>query len=498
MKKEYIVATCKKTKKVFKDYKNSSGVLTEHIKKIYPDLIHPSNFIKRKYKIDTGKFWHEQYFDIKKIEKEIELKKCKFCNWETKDINNNSGQYTIHLLKHHNLDTEQYLKKFPEEKFLFKTFVDNKKNKEKMLSNKDNYVICKICDKKLKTLTNTHLKKHKIDLEKYKEMYPNEVYHSQSFIKRTSKNLKNATTKIKNSYISKPEISLKQFLTSLNIDFDNNNRKFLSGVEIDIINHTNKIGIEFNGNLYHTENYGGKLKNFHLNKTNLMNKKGYFLIHITEDEWELKNEIVKNKLKHIFQKSNLKNIHARSCQIKELNSIEKDIFLNKYHIQGEDKSNIKLGAFFNNELIAVMTFDNIRQMNGKNKNNDLFELKRFCVNFNYNVPGIFGKILKFFIKNYNPNKIISFADRRWTLNKENNLYTKTGFILTQILKPDYTYYNSKVSRFKRFHKFSFGKSSLKKKFPEIYDEKKTEWEMMQMLKYDRIWDCGKFKYELIL
>ena len=38
--------------------------------------------------------------------------------------------------------------------------------------------------------------------------------------------------------------------------------------------------------------------------------------------------------------------------------------------------------------------------------------------------------------------------------------------------------------------------SLKKKFPQIYDNNKTEWEMMQELGYDRIWDCGKFKYEM--
>jgi hypothetical protein len=71
-----------------------------------------------------------------------------------------------------------------------------------------------------------------------------------------------------------------------------------------------------------------------------------------------------------------------------------------------------------------------------------------------------------------------------------------GFTCIDILKPDYSYYNKLSHRSNRLHKFGFGKSALKKRYPNIYDDSKTEWEMMQELGYDRIWDCGKFKYEL--
>jgi len=106
-------------------------------------------------------------------------------------------------------------------------------------------------------------------------------------------------------------------------------------------------------------------------------------------------------------------------------------------------------------------------------------------------------VVKNFIKKYNPSKIISFGDARWVLNKDSNLYTKIGFKLSKILQPDYKYFKPSISRNKRLHKFGFGKSSLKRKFPEIYSEEKTESEMMKEMGYDRIWDCGLFKYELI-
>jgi GT2 family glycosyltransferase len=66
-----------------------------------------------------------------------------------------------------------------------------------------------------------------------------------------------------------------------------------------------------------------------------------------------------------------------------------------------------------------------------------------------------------------------------------------------IIVPKIYYYNSKIDRYRRFHKFGFGKNNLKKRFPEL-DYNKTEKELTSELGYDRIWDCGLYKYELSL
>jgi hypothetical protein len=44
---------------------------------------------------------------------------------------------------------------------------------------------------------------------------------------------------------------------------------------------------------------------------------------------------------------------------------------------------------------------------------------------------------------------------------------------------------------------SLNKAKLKKLHPYI-DLEKTEWQILQELGYDRIWDCGKIKWELQL
>jgi hypothetical protein len=157
-----------------------------------------------------------------------------------------------------------------------------------------------------------------------------------------------------------------------------------------------------------------------------------------------------------------------------------------------------VGAYYNNTLYAVMTFNNNRYMNNGNDNNhSTYELTRFAVKMGYNICGIASRLLKYFITNNKATKIISFADRRWTPSQNNNLYTKLGFICTSILKPDYSYYNRSLHRSNRLHKFGFGKSSIRKRFPEIYNENKTEWQMMQELGYDRIWDAGQYRFAIL-
>ena len=125
------------------------------------------------------------------------------------------------------------------------------------------------------------------------------------------------------------------------------------------------------------------------------------------------------------------------------------------------------------------------------KGSDKWELTRFASDYNYICCGVGGKLFNWFIKNYNPTEVKSFADRRWTLDKDNNLYTKLGFVLEKELKPDYEYIlNSNPT--KRIHKFNFRKQILHKKhgFPLTM----TESEMVKELGYSKIWNCGLFKF----
>ena len=96
------------------------------------------------------------------------------------------------------------------------------------------------------------------------------------------------------------------------------NRVILDGKEIDIYIPEIKLGIEFNGLYWHSEE-GGKDSKYHLNKTELCESNGIKLIHIFEDEWLYKKNIVKSRLKNILGLTENK-IYARKCEIKEISS----------------------------------------------------------------------------------------------------------------------------------------------------------------------------------
>ncbi len=259
------------------------------------------------------------------------------------------------------------------------------------------------------------------------------------------------------------------------------NRCILEGKEIDIYLPKYKIGIEFNGLRWHSEEFG-KDKWYHYNKMIKANDKGIKLIQIFEDEYNDKKEIVFSKLLHIIGKcENLPKIMGRKCEIKEISHENALEFLNKNHIQGYGNSTIRLGAYFQDNLIAVMCFT-------KTEKKDIWILNRFASDNSYICQGIGGKLFNYFIKKYNPIEIKSFADRRWTIN-ENNLYIKLGFKLDKVLNPDYRYVSNNKGR---IHKFNLRKKTLHNKYDFPIDM--TEKKMVEKLGLYKIWDCGLYRY----
>lgn len=228
---------------------------------------------------------------------------------------------------------------------------------------------------------------------------------------------------------------------------------------------------------------------------NIKNNNDDNSIYIYKSEFNNKTEIINQMIK--YHDNELKNkVYGRECVIKFIDDKNiKSSFLKDNHILGNDKSSIIYGAYNGSDLLAIMTFDDKRNMSS-GSSLDTYELTRFCVKNDIIVCGIFNKILKKFINDYKPKKILSFADRRFSIRK-NNIYENNGFRLIKTLGCDYKYI-SKDNPTKLYHKFGFGKSSIKKKFPKIYDKNKTEYEMMSHLNYSQVWDCGKYRYELEL
>ena len=297
----------------------------------------------------------------------------------------------------------------------------------------------------------------------------------------------NSCPKVK-SNISKPELELYDLIKSHFPDTLHNDRLLINPYEIDILVPSRKMAVEYCGLYWHSE-LNGKDKHYHLNKLNLCKDKGYNLIIIFEDEWLYKKEIVISRLKNIFGVSDNKRIHARQCDIREISYRESSEFIDRNHLQGKSNDKIRLGAFFRNDLVSVMTFGKLSISKGGKAEEDVYELNRFCSDYKYNVTGIASKLLKGFTKNFKPKKIISYSDRRWSTG---NLYKILGFTHSHSSNPSYWYFINDV----RFHRFNFRKNVLKRKL-ETFNSHLTEWRNMVENKYNRIWDCGNDRWEFV-
>jgi hypothetical protein len=249
---------------------------------------------------------------------------------------------------------------------------------------------------------------------------------------------------------------------------------YRDGLEIDIYLPKLKIGFEFNGLYWHSDEY--KERNYHLDKTNYFKDKLIKVIHIWEDDWVFKKEIIKSQLKNLLNLSC--KIFARKCNVREVSTKESREFLENNHIQGKVNSSLKLGLYYNEYLVSLMTFD---YFEGRKKMEDSgWNLNRFCNRTGISVVGGASKLLKYFTNNYNVKRIISYADKDWSVG---DLYYKLGFSDIGGNGPDYKY----IVDGKRVHKSRYKKSKLKTKL--------TESKQMELNGIKRIYDCGKIKFE---
>lgn len=224
--------------------------------------------------------------------------------------------------------------------------------------------------------------------------------------------------------VSLPELEICNIIKP--IEFVERERTILEGKEIDIYVPSFNIGIEYDGLIWHSEKFG-KDKNYHLWKLNKCKEKGVELIQIFEDEWLNHKDVCIFYLKKVFNINKQRVISFQGCEYMYVD--DKSVinsFLNKNTIRGEVGFSKCVGAFYNGELIACMTFR-------KSKNDFIINCIAFDINYSYD--GLEGKMLEFFISNDKCNNIILFVDRRWHINENDSVYIRIGFKLDSYTKP---------------------------------------------------------------
>lgn len=253
-------------------------------------------------------------------------------------------------------------------------------------------------------------------------------------------------------------------------------RKIIPPLELDIYIPEKHLAIEVNGLHWHSTN-SGTPKNYHLNKTKLCEDLGIRLIHIFDIEWVNHKDILKSMIASALGIYDRK-IYARNCVVKEVSSTETKQFLETNHIQGSVNSSYRLGLFYKDKLVQLITIGKSRFKTGE------YELLRMCTKLNTQVIGGFSKLLQ-----HQPyNNLISFIDRSKFSGKA---YLQSGWSIVEYTQPSYFYFRRDVGKLNRL---SAQKHKLEKLLGSSnFDASKTEIQNMIDNGFYQVYDCGNVK-----
>jgi len=301
---------------------------------------------------------------------------------------------------------------------------------------------------------------------------------SYGYFKSCSKDCSDNITKIPIVHKSDKRQVADEFvewLNSLELNYECD-KKINSRYTVNFFFPDFKIAIDY------VELYGGSElfynKKHKINKLLYLKKQGIQLVTVFENEWKEKQDIVKSIISAKVKKFKLR-VYARQCDLMEISQEDYKNFVLENHVQGYVAGKIKLGLFYNGELIQICSFGKSRF-----KKNEV-ELIRSCSRKYCQVVGGFSRLINYFVKEYNIRTIVSFADLRY--------FDAHGYIdweIIDVCNPNYWYWDQKHMGVESRIKYQ------KHKLPELlehFDIKKTEVENMYDNGFIRIWDCGNFK-----
>jgi hypothetical protein len=256
------------------------------------------------------------------------------------------------------------------------------------------------------------------------------------------------------------------------------------GRDIDWFSPEHRIGVECNGSLNHSEARREDTR-YHLKKTKSAEAKGIFLYHLFSYEWANPRQrpIVESQLRNRFGLVD-RRIGARSCEVVEVSPRDSSVFLDENHLQGRVGAKVRVGLSHNGELVAVMTFSPPRQQ--KRKDPIEWELVRYAVKRGVAVLGGADRLFKRFVKEYQPESIVSYSDRAKTTG---DMYPRLGFELANETAPDYVWWKSEKKVLLRYQCMAH---KLKEKYKDDIPgaETMSEAQIMHYLGYSRIYGCG--------
>lgn len=269
--------------------------------------------------------------------------------------------------------------------------------------------------------------------------------------------------------ISQNHAELIAFLDKLGVEYIVNDRKTIAPKELDIFIPSHNLAIEVNGLLWHSENFGGIDKHYHLNKTKKCQEVGVRLIHFFEYD-----DIA--KIKSLIESSlgMTRKIGARNCVLVEVPREDAVKFFNAYHRKGNSGFSKTYGLYHSGVLVQAISIGAPRF---KSHGCD-FEIVRMASLIT--VIGGASRLIKFCSS---LGSLVTYSDMAYGMNR---CYSLSGMSKIGESSPSYVWFKGD----KTLSRYQTQKSKLGSLLGSKYDPGKSETGNMILAGYDRVWNCG--------
>ena len=153
---------------------------------------------------------------------------------------------------------------------------------------------------------------------------------------------------------------------------------------------------------------------------------GAYPLIITEDRWHRQRAMMQARL--LAHLERFSPVFARKCEVRRVDKVTADAFLQENHSYGSAACRYRYGLFLKGEdkLVAVATFSNARKWQKGDRTIRSYEWTRYASLPDARVSGGMGRLLKAFVKDVEPDDIMSYADLEWS---EGGVYEQLGFTL---------------------------------------------------------------------
>jgi len=215
--------------------------------------------------------------------------------------------------------------------------------------------------------------------------------------------------------------------------------------------------------------------------------RGIQLVHLWHDCWVARQEIVRSRIA-LLSGSGVR-IHARHTKVQRIAKDEMRGFFAANHLQGQVNGRYSYGLYLGGQLVAAASFSAGRNVVRGGVAGRSFELLRCASLLHHRVVGGLGKLIARFIKDAQPDDIMTYADLDWASGKG---YQALNFRQTAVSLPQ-TFWIHPVAMIRYYpHRLSL---QLTDEFHR-QDRHTDIGDFLQDKGYFRIYNAGNLKYLL--